>query len=105
MGCFCACGGAVGGGGGVERRRAGSLGADGMRGRNDSKGVGGRGSGVRAGDEPTFCGVIRLGSLGAMLRARLYSRQQVGQRHSMTSEPSGFLNRVRRQPNCALMRV
>ena len=46
-----------------------------------------------------------LGSLGAMLRERLYSRQHVGQRHSMTSDPSGFLNRVSRQPNCALMRV
>jgi hypothetical protein len=39
------------------------------------------------------------------LRARLYSRQQVGQRHSTTSVPSADLYRVRRQPNCALMSV
>lgn len=38
-------------------------------------------------------------------RMRLYSRQQVGQRHSSTSEPSGPLKRVRRHPNWALMSV
>jgi hypothetical protein len=44
-------------------------------------------------------------SPGLMVRARLYSRQHVGHRHSTISAPSGFLYRVRRQPNCALMRV
>jgi len=97
-------GGAAGAG---ERRRAVSPGTEGARGRNASKGVGGRGRGVRpAGFDPGAGGPATMfGSLGAMLRARLYSRQQVGQRHSMTSDPSGFLNRVSRQPNCALMRV
>jgi len=95
-------GGAAGAG---ERRRAVSPGTDGARGLKASNGVGGRGRGVRpAGRDPGAEGT-RLGSLGAMLRARLYSRQQVGHRHSMTSDPSGFLNRVSRQPNWALMRV
>jgi hypothetical protein len=40
-----------------------------------------------------------------VVRARLYSRQQVGQRHSSTMAPSGPLKRVSRQPNCALMSV
>jgi hypothetical protein len=102
----------VGGGGGADRRPspgpAPCPGFEGARGRNDSKGVIGRGSGVRiAGDEEGGLpsDEMRLGSLGAALRDRLYSRQHVGQRHSMTSEPSGFLYRVSRQPNWALMRV
>jgi hypothetical protein len=40
-----------------------------------------------------------------LLRVRLKSRQQVGQRHSTMSAPSADLKRVSRQPNCALMRV
>ena len=44
-------------------------------------------------------------SPGLMVRARLYSRQHVGHRHSTISAPSGFLYRVSRQPNWALMRV
>jgi hypothetical protein len=44
-------------------------------------------------------------SWGALVRARLYSRQHVGHLHSRTSEPSGPLNRVSRHPNWALMRV
>ncbi len=44
-------------------------------------------------------------SPGLMVRARLYSRQHVGHRHSTTRPPSGLLYRVRRQPNWALMRV
>jgi hypothetical protein len=38
-------------------------------------------------------------------RARLYSRQQVGQRHSTMGSPSLDLLRLRRQPNWALMSV
>jgi hypothetical protein len=38
-------------------------------------------------------------------RWRLYSRQQLGQRHSTSRVPSAVLARVSLQPNCALMSV
>jgi hypothetical protein len=38
-------------------------------------------------------------------RCRLNSRQQEGQRHATWSSPAGVLDRVRRQPNCALISV
>jgi hypothetical protein len=38
-------------------------------------------------------------------RASLNSRQHDGQRHSTKEEPSDFVVRVRRHPNCALMSV
>jgi hypothetical protein len=80
-------------------------GAGGGRVRKESNGVGGRGRGVRTSGVP---GPTDDGGpivSGDELRARLYSRQHAGHRHSTTSEPSGFLYRVRRQPNCALMSV
>lgn len=71
-----------------------SPGTDGMRGRSPSIGVGGRAREVNGGGcvGGGGCEPRELpGSPGAEERERLYSRQQVGQRHSTTSAPSGDL--------------
>jgi hypothetical protein len=85
--------GAAGPGGTEDRVFGTSPDDDGARGRKDSNGVGGRGRGVRT------SGVARCvpeeggpaAASGDEVRARLYSRQHAGHRHSTTSEPSGFL--------------
>ncbi len=83
-------------GAGFEDRRSSSD-VDGIRGRNEPMGVGGRGNGERARSAPSCSpwdgagGGGGLDSPGLMTLARLYSRQQDGHRHSTTSAPSGLL--------------
>jgi hypothetical protein len=81
---------------GVDERRAeSSPGVEGIRGLNEPMGVGGRAiGGVRkrcGGCASSDGGGGGFDSPGLMVRARLYSRQQVGHRHSTTSPPSGPL--------------
>ncbi len=71
-------------------------GVDGARGTMASIGVGGRGiAGLGGGCEAGGISEPRVlagaSPVGVAVRARLYSRQHVGQRHSTTSEPSGAL--------------
>jgi len=104
---------AVGSGGGVEGARAGGVldaggvhgggaGADGLELRASTGGRGGRGAMPERADG--VAGRVAAGSGvaegerasdgsdgGGVARARLYSRQHVGQRHSTTSEPSASL--------------
>ena len=68
-----------------------SLGVDDVRGRKASMGVGGRGNVGRSGGcDGADDGAPRTpaASPEGVVRARLYSRQHVGQRHSTTSVPS-----------------
>jgi hypothetical protein len=71
-----------------------SMGSGDGRGRKDSNGAGGLVEGERGGGcvGGGGCEARGLGaSLAVDVRARLYSRQQVGHRHSTTRVPSGLL--------------
>jgi hypothetical protein len=78
---------------GLEERLGSSPAFEGLRGRKEPMGVGGRAIGGvrrRTGGAPSSGGG-GFDSPGLMVRARLYSRQQVGHRHSTTRPPSGLL--------------
>jgi hypothetical protein len=91
----------AGGVAGFDERRAASSPTvaptvEGLRGRNVPIGVSGLcigGVRMRSGGScsPEEGGGGGFDSPGLMVRARLYSRQQVGHRHSTTSAPSGLL--------------
>jgi hypothetical protein len=85
--------GVVGGGPGIGDRTRGRFPEDGGGGGRvlNSNGVCGRGRGVRTSGAGWTTDDGGPAASGNDDRARLYSRQHAGHRHSTTSDPSGFL--------------